>query len=137
MIFDLRELRVLLLDDDVDGREAISVALSQRGARVTQASTVAEALECVAKDVPDAIVSDIALPVEDGYSFISKLRAGESAAVREVPVIAVTAYGSAEDRRRILAAGFDAQIPKPIEPRVLSATVKRLAQRTSRAARDH
>jgi PAS domain S-box-containing protein len=108
--------RVLVLDDDGDMRDLIGMILEDAGATVVTASTVAMALASLMEAPPDVAVSDLAMPGEDGYAFAQRVRAAPDATARRVPLVAMTAYARAEDRRRVLAAGFDRHVAKPIEP---------------------
>jgi signal transduction histidine kinase/CheY-like chemotaxis protein len=107
----LEGLRVLLVEDDGDGREAIAALLMAAGAEVVAVASVRAAMAAIADEVPDVILSDIGLPVEDGFVLIRNVREGGSA----VPAIALTAYTRPEDRARALGAGFRAHIGKPID----------------------
>ena len=113
---DLRGLRVLLVEDDADGSEAIATVLGVAGAEVRRAGSTAAALEVLATWRPDVLVSDIGLPGEDGYALLRRVRTLEDGGPR-LPAIALTAYAQAEDRIRALTAGFQAHVTKPVEPR--------------------
>jgi CheY-like chemotaxis protein len=119
-------LNLLVVEDDDDGREVIEVALEDSGARVRAVSTATAALDALSGGTFDVLVSDIGLPALDGYALIARVR---SSAGARLPAIALTAYVSRDDRERSLAAGFDAHIPKPVEPRTLVAAVAALAHR--------
>jgi signal transduction histidine kinase/DNA-binding response OmpR family regulator len=110
---------VLILDDDPDMRDLIVMILEDAGATVREASAVKEACDALAIEAPDVVVSDLAMPGEDGYAFAKRVRASAVEAIRGVPLVAMTAYARAEDRRRVLAAGFDRHVSKPIEPEEL------------------
>ncbi len=122
-------LRVLVVDNEPDARELIAAILASRGAQVTTAGSVAEALEAVARNRPDVLLSDIAMPGEDGYELIRKLRMLDGNGP-PVPAAALTAFATASDRGRALLAGYQAHIPKPVEPSELAAVVAALAGRT-------
>ena len=122
----LAGVRVLVLDDEPDAREAIATVLELCGAQVITVASVADAVASVEGQRPHAIVSDIAMPSEDGFALIRQLRG--IAAGSTVPALALTAYASSADQRRILAAGFDAYLTKPIDATELVATVSRLAK---------
>ncbi|HVJ93442.1 MAG TPA: response regulator, partial [Labilithrix sp.] len=111
--------RVLVLDDDGDMRDLIGMILQDAGATVHAASSVGAALVALEESPPDVAVSDLAMPGEDGYAFAERARAMEHALGRRIPLVAMTAYARAEDRRRVLAAGFDRHVAKPIEPEEL------------------
>ena len=121
----LSGLRVLVVDDEADARAMVRRILADRGAAVTTAASADEALRLLAAAVPDLIVSDVGMPGTDGYTLISRVRAGGFAG----PALALTAYARAEDRERAMAAGFTSHLAKPVEPLVLADTVTRLAGR--------
>ena len=111
--------RVLVLDDDGDMRDLIKMILEDAGATVFAAGSVSVAIGAFDQAIPDVAVSDLAMPGEDGYAFAQRVRTAENEAARRVPLVAMTAYARAEDRRRVLAAGFDRHVAKPIEPEEL------------------
>jgi len=123
----LAEVHVLILDDEEDMRELIAMILEHAGAKVTRAPTVEAALQALASDCPHVAVSDLAMPGEDGYDFVRRVRASEHAHVRTVPLVAMTAYARAEDRHRVLEAGFQRHVAKPIEPAELVAALAEIA----------
>ena len=126
-------LHVLLVDDESDSREAVALGLELRGLRVTQSASVADALERYRAEHPDVVVSDIAMPGEDGYTLIRRLREAEGGAV--FAAIAITGFASSEDRTRAIAQGFDEHLPKPVDIEVLAARIERLARAAPPAAR--
>ncbi len=118
-------LRVLLVEDDPGNREVVAEILGQEGAEIRTAASAQEGVEAVQAFRPDVVLSDIAMPGEDGYSFIAKVRALGRAAGGEVPAIALSALASADDRQRALAAGFQMHIGKPADiDRLISAVVE-------------
>ncbi len=119
----LDELRILVVDDNADGRTLTSLVLTQAGASVTAVASVREALQTLEVSRPDALVSDIGLPDEDGYALIRQIRQSEAEHGGFLPAVALTGYARAEDRARILAAGFQAHVPKPVEPVELTAVI--------------
>jgi signal transduction histidine kinase/CheY-like chemotaxis protein len=121
----LSGVAVLVVDDDADARIICVQALSLHGAVVTTADSVAAAFEQLQAARPDVVISDIGMPGEDGFALIRRLRARDADGGGRTPVIAVTAYASADDRLRMFEAGFDAHIPKPFEPEDLARTVLR------------
>lgn len=123
----LQGLHVLVVDDDDDARELVSTVLQESGARVTAASSAAQALEVLASSPVHVIVSDIGMPAQDGYSFIRRLRSEAPPAARSIPALALTAFARAEDRLRATSAGFQQYASKPIDPRALVRTVAALA----------
>jgi signal transduction histidine kinase len=114
---------VIVVDDEPHAREVIATILSARGARVRAAGSAREALEAIAADVPDVIVSDIGMPGEDGYSLMRAIRSLDADRGGQVPAIAVTAYASARDSLAALAAGFHRHLPKPVDPAELVSAV--------------
>lgn len=124
----LRDLRVLVVDDQEDARDLMAIVLEGAGAKVTLAESVPGALRALAELDFGVLVSDIGMPDQDGYDLIRRLRTGD-AAVRspQLPALAVTAFGAPEDRRRALAAGFQEHLPKPVNLRALVDAVARLA----------
>lgn len=124
----LEGVRVLLVDDDQDTLNMLAEILTGNRAAVQLASSVAEALEVLQWYKPDVLVSDLAMPCEDGYSLIAKVRALEATSGGQIPAVALTAYVRIEDRTRALAAGFNMFVPKPIEPVELVAAIANLAE---------
>jgi signal transduction histidine kinase/CheY-like chemotaxis protein len=122
---DLTGRSVLVLEDNDDARNMLAAVLRRSGASVEAADSVAGALRLFGAKQPDIIVSDIEMPVEDGYSFISKIRMRESPD-KHVPAIALTAYSSSTDRVRALAAGFQLHMTKPVDPTDLVAAIRSL-----------
>jgi signal transduction histidine kinase len=112
----LSGLRILLVDDEVDARDVMRFMLERGGARVRTADSAAQALDAIREEHPDLLISDIGMPVEDGYVMVRRLRAMEEGLGRRLPAIALTAYASEEDMRRAQAAGFDAHLSKPVDP---------------------
>jgi signal transduction histidine kinase/DNA-binding response OmpR family regulator len=122
----LSGVRILLVEDDDDTRECLVLALEEQGAVVRHAASVAEALARLAEETPDALVSDLGMPGEDGYSLIRQVRAKGDA---RIPALALSAYVRPEERTRALLAGFDLHIGKPVEPSDLAAAVRSLVSR--------
>jgi signal transduction histidine kinase/ActR/RegA family two-component response regulator len=112
----LSGVRVLVVDDEEDARELLDAILSQAGAVVQTAGSVDEALELLRREVPDALVSDLGMPVKSGYALIHQLRALPREQGGRIPAVALTAFARSEDRTRALTAGFTTHIPKPVEP---------------------
>jgi CheY-like chemotaxis protein len=123
-------VRVLVVEDEDDTRELLVTALEQCGAEVMAAPSVAAALASFDHRPPDVLVSDLAMPDEDGFSLIRKVRSRAAGQGGDVPAAALTAYARAEDRLRALAAGFQKHLPKPIDPSDLIAAVAALAGRS-------
>ncbi len=124
----LNGVRVLIVDDEVDSREFLVAALEQCDAKVFAFASVSEALEALSRLKPHVLVSDIAMPLEDGYSLIRKVRQLSAEQGGQIPAIALTAYARAEDRTRAIASGFQMHIPKPVEPAELATVVASLAK---------
>jgi signal transduction histidine kinase/ActR/RegA family two-component response regulator len=128
----LDAVRVLLVEDEPDARDVVATILDQAGATVTAVASAADALVALRDLVPDALVSDIGLPVEDGYSLIRRVRSLAPDEGGAVPAIALTAYARLEDRARALAAGYDAHVPKPLEGTRLLQAIGELVRRADR-----
>jgi signal transduction histidine kinase/DNA-binding response OmpR family regulator len=126
---DLSGIRVLVVDDEPDGREMIAKVLSTYQAVVTTAASVSEALELFVRSPPDVLVSDIGMPEQDGYDLIRQVRRLSAEEGGRVPAMALTAFAREDDRLRALAAGFQIHATKPIEPAELVAGIARLASR--------
>jgi two-component system CheB/CheR fusion protein len=122
-------LRVLVVDDEADARRLLDKVLSDAGALVTAVGSVAEALEAVATTNPQVLVSDIAMPGQDGYDLIRQVR-GMGLTAKELPAVALTAFAHKEDRRRVLLAGYQIHVTKPVDPHELTAVIASLAGRT-------
>ncbi len=120
---DLSRLSVLVLDDEPDARELLASMLGFRGARVRVASSVKEALAAIAEERPDVLVSDIGMPLQDGYDLIERLRTLPAAEGGALPAVALTAYARTADRTRALLAGFNAHLTKPVEIDQLAAVI--------------
>lgn len=125
---DLSGLRVLVVDDDADTLEIVNLMLSQYGAEVRTSDSSAGAFETLLEWKPSVIVSDIGMPLEDGYTFIGKIRDLSPEQGGDIPAAALTAYVSERDKLQALAAGFQSHIPKPVEPVYLAETIAALAK---------
>jgi PAS domain S-box-containing protein len=125
----LTGLRLLIVDDEADAREVMRFMLERGGAQVRTADSAAQALDAIREARPDLLISDIGMPVEDGYVLVRRLRAMEEGLGRRLPAIALTAYASEEDTRRALTAGFDAHLSKPVDPARLIDIAAGLARR--------
>jgi signal transduction histidine kinase/ActR/RegA family two-component response regulator len=120
-------LSVLLVEDDADGRQVLSVILELAGAKVKAVDSVRAALGALTDFRPDVLVSDIGMPDEDGYALIRHIRAREGDREGGMPAIALTGYVTSDDRARLLAAGFQVPLRKPVDPSDLVAAVASLA----------
>jgi CheY-like chemotaxis protein/two-component sensor histidine kinase len=126
----LSGLWMLVVDDEADARELLTVLLKQYGARVTATASVAEALEALRQGesgkLPDVIISDISMPDEDGYMLIRRVRQLPPEEGGRIPAVALTAFERASDRVRALSAGFQFHVPKPVEPDELAMVIANL-----------
>jgi PAS domain S-box-containing protein len=122
---DLRGVSILVVEDDTDWREAVALRLTQAGAEVTAAGTVAEALALLDETRPHVLVSDIGMPESDGYALIRQIRARPGDPVRAV---AMTGFADPASRERCLQDGFDVFLAKPFEPGRLLVTVGELVR---------
>jgi PAS domain S-box-containing protein len=128
----LEGVRVLVVDDEPDARSLIERLLQDCEATVTTAGSASEAFECVTRDAPDVLLSDIGMPKEDGYTLIRRIRK-LSGVASQVPAIALTAYARAEDRENALEAGYQMHIAKPVEPVKLIAMIAKLVKPAHRS----
>jgi signal transduction histidine kinase/ActR/RegA family two-component response regulator len=133
----LDRVRVLLVDDEPTANEATQTLLDSCGAEVRVASSAAQALLMLDVWKPDVLISDIAMPEEDGYVLIKKIRARSAEQSGDLPAAALTAYATTEDRVSILAAGFQMYLSKPADPGELIAVVASLATRRRRASAEN
>jgi signal transduction histidine kinase len=125
----LAGVRLLLVDDEPDARALVEDLLRQAGAIVTAAASAREAIEQFALARPDVLLSDIAMPEENGYDLIRQVRAMSAEEGGGVPAIALTAFARPEDRARALEAGFQKHLAKPVEQAELLAAVAALVPR--------
>jgi CheY-like chemotaxis protein len=121
-------LRALVVDDETDAREAVTAVLEASGARVVAADGVTAALDALAGDRFDAMISDIGMPGQDGYALIHRLREMEEGGRPRMAALALTAYANRTELRRMLEAGFDASLIKPIDAKELIREVARLVK---------
>ncbi len=122
---DLEGIKVLVVDDEQDSVAIVRRILERRGASVRGAHSMNEALAEFAAFSPDVILSDIGMPGNDGYEFVTRLRAMPGG--RSVPAVALTALARGEDRTRALRAGFQMHVAKPVDFNELVAVVQNLA----------
>ena len=116
-------ITVLVVDDEEDAREAMAVLLGQAGARVISVGGAAEAIDTLDRERPDVLLSDIAMPGEDGYALIRRVRLRSGETGGRIPAAALTAYATLEDRAKAIRAGYDEHIPKPVDPTRLIGAV--------------
>jgi len=125
----LEHLRVLIVDDELDARELVTVMLERCGAIMKAAESSREALEIIESWKPDVLIADIGMPVEDGYGLIKRVRALPKERGGHTPALALTAYARTEDRIRALSEGYQVHLSKPVDRAELAAVVARLAER--------
>jgi two-component system, chemotaxis family, CheB/CheR fusion protein len=123
----LEGLRILLVEDDADSRDALKTLLEQLGGRVAATASAAEALASLRALRPHVLVSDIGMPEQDGYELIRRVRTLAASEGGDVPALALSAYASKQDRARALAAGFQQHLAKPVLPSDLVARILDLA----------
>jgi CheY-like chemotaxis protein len=119
----LEGLRILVVDDEADSRDLVKAILTECGGEVKCCESAAEGIQAVKEWKPDLLVSDIGMPVEDGYSLIKKVRNLRSKRAKQLPAVALTAYATKEDKARALSAGFQMHVAKPIEPETLAMSI--------------
>jgi signal transduction histidine kinase/ActR/RegA family two-component response regulator len=130
----LAGLAVLVVDDERDSLELVLQVLSGTGARVQAAASGPEALRAIGRERPDILISDIGMPLMDGFELIRRVRGLRDPRAAGVPAIALTAFSRREDQQRALEAGFDEYMAKPLRPAALLQMVAAIARR--RAALD-
>lgn len=123
-------MRILVVDDEADSRDLLCAILTRCGSEVKCTESASEALQAFKEWKPDVLVSDIGMPIEDGYSLIRKLRKLKSKRAQHIPAVALTAYATSEDRARALSAGFQMHLAKPIEPKTLVKSIAAAAGRS-------
>ena len=126
----LKGFSIMLLEDHDDSRELLVQALRNSGAEVAAFAAAADAFAALDRLRPSVIVADIALPDEDGYSFIRRVRAHSTPAIHAIPAVAVTAYATIPDRAEALAVGFQQHLPKPVDPGRLIEVIRELTRGT-------
>jgi PAS domain S-box-containing protein len=126
----LRDIRILVVDDDADGLELAALILVNAGAEVRAAPSPAAAMAVLEGWPADVLVTDLEMPGEDGMSLLRRARGVMTLRGRRLPALALTAYGRSEDRIRALAAGFNLHIGKPVSPAELVLAVASLGGRT-------
>jgi PAS domain S-box-containing protein len=124
----LAGVHALIVEDDPDGNELVCTILERYGAKVTSATTAAAALDVIASSPPDVLVSDIGLPDMDGLELIKTVRSRAECA--SIPAVALTAYASRQDAAKAMTAGFDAHVPKPVQPATLGGVLTKLLARS-------
>jgi signal transduction histidine kinase len=127
-------LRVLVLDQDSEGRELLRTILQQRGAIVRTVATVAEALEGLEAWRPDVLLSDTATPEHDAYAIVGKVHSLEAERGGRIPALALTTLARKDSPARQMLEAVQRQLPKPVEPSVLTAEIARISGRERRRA---
>ncbi|MEH2384187.1 MAG: PAS domain S-box protein [Nostoc sp.] len=122
----LAGVQILLVDDQADVREFFSFALEQYGATVTAVESAAEALETLALSLPDILLSDIGMPLMDGYMLLGEVRKLPPEQGGQIPAIALTAYAGEINYNQAMAAGFQKHLPKPVDPVDLATAIVNL-----------
>ena len=126
---DLRGTRILIVDDEPDARDWLKTILEDHGAVVCSVDSAAEAFASVTSFEPDLMVADFAMPIEDGFSLMRRIRSVADARARAVPSIALSAYARRADQEAALAAGFLRYLGKPVDPAVLLAAIAEVLRR--------
>lgn len=126
----LNGLKIMIVEDDPDSREVLKLFLEQSGADVESAESAPEAMHTLLQNanrgVPDIIISDLAMPVEDGYTFIGKIRQIANSRIKQIPALALSAFASAENKERAYASGFQKYHTKPFEPDLILSDILQL-----------
>lgn len=125
----LEGLNLLVVDDDREACAMLGIILGDLGASVTVAYDAAGALQVLDSTVPDIVISDIGMPVQDGYEFIKELRRRESGRPGRIPAIALTSFTRTQDQAQAMLAGFDLHSSKPLKPQELVQQIRQLAGR--------
>ncbi|BAZ15208.1 multi-sensor hybrid histidine kinase [Calothrix sp. NIES-4071] len=123
----LEGIKILIVDDESDTRELLAFVLEQYGANVTVAASASDALNIFQQCQPNILLSDLGMPLMDGYSLIRQIRTIAAEQGGQIPAIALTAFATDVDKQQVLAAGFNNHIAKPVEPIELVTLVAQLA----------
>ena len=126
---------MLVVEDEPDARELLSLTLECSGAKVEAVESAKEALENLQAFQPDVLLSDIGLPIESGYELIRKVRSLSSEA-SNIPAVALTAFATEKDRQLAISAGFQMHLAKPVDPDDLIEAIERLAHSNHDAEKD-
>jgi signal transduction histidine kinase/AmiR/NasT family two-component response regulator len=124
----LCDLRIMVVDDDPDTLQMLTIALEEAGGEVKAFASVSDALEVLEQWRADVVISDLGMPDEDGYALVRRMRSMDSQTDAAIPAIALTAFASIADRTRALEAGFQKHVSKPVEPLELVNIVAQLAR---------
>ncbi|MEA5617379.1 response regulator [Cronbergia sp. UHCC 0137] len=123
---NLAGVKILYVDDELDGCELFTCLMQDTGATVMTAISAAEGFAAMGEFQPDLLISDIGMSIEDGYTFLKRVRSLSPEKGGKVPAIALTAYARPEDEQRAIAAGFQQHLSKPVELKVLIDSIVRL-----------
>lgn len=126
---DLNGIKILFVDDDPSARESLGALLTSLGAEVSVVDSAQAAMEALPKIQPDILISDLAMPGEDGFSLIERVRRLSPKQQGQIPAIALTAFAGLEDTRRTLAAGFQVHLAKPVDSFELAKAISELTSR--------
>jgi CheY-like chemotaxis protein len=124
----LSGISVLVVDDDEENREVVAAHLEHERARVFTAASAAQAFDFLHRQHVDVLLADIAMPGEDGYSLIRKVRASSASTTASIPAVALTALAHEQDRQQALRSGFQLHLAKPVDARALVAAVASLGR---------
>lgn len=124
-------VQVLVVDDEPDIRGMVSTLLEICGAQVTAAESAEKGAELLTRAKPDIVLTDLAMPGQDGYAFLKRIQSIENEQNRRIPVAALTAYAGIEDEKKALEAGFEAYVRKPVDPAKLVSELARLTGKDS------
>jgi CheY-like chemotaxis protein len=119
-------LKVLVIDDELDARELIRRILAQQEASVITAARAADGLELLKTEKPDIVISDISMPEKNGYQFITEVRSLSAENGGTTPAIALTAFAHPEDRAKMMSAGYQKHLPKPVDSVALITAIDNL-----------
>ena len=128
---DLANVRILVVEDELDALDLLTIDLAAHGAKVHGATSAAEALELLGANEFDLLISDIGMAGTDGYNLIKQVRSHEGEQGEHIPAIALTAYARTQDRIRAITAGYNTHVAKPVEIRELVTVVKCLTGKIS------
>lgn len=129
MDVDMNGVRVLVVDDDADSREMLKFFLENHNAQIMTAASATEALAQFSDSKPDLLISDLGMPEMDGYDLIKQIRTFPEEDKSRTPAIALTGYVSAEEQKRVEAAGFDIHMAKPVDYNKLLKTINNLLRK--------
>ncbi len=129
----LHGLRILVVDDETDALDLISMELAQHGASVTGVTSAEEALQSLSQETFDILISDIGMPQMDGYDLMRQIRKQEAGTQKPIPSVALTAYARVQDRMRAILAGYSTHVAKPVEANELLTVVASLAGRLGKS----